>query len=317
MPKCEFCDITLKSDLNVSRHLVSQTHRDNVKKATDLHPLEKSNLKDTPNNIVKVFETLKLRTVKDVRDLADRGYFRIPENSPGILSVADGLVYVFLKCIAEHKTRNLPQQARKIVMDSFEKVKDEPRESKRPESSAKQTEQQPPKRPAQQPEQRHQSNQQNARPEPAPTRSPPPKRRPADDPRPGPAYTPVLTFHPANPVPAVRNATPASARPVPPQPTATRPPVARQPAPRQPVARQPVPRQPVPRQPVSRLEPQSTHLERNSRPPSNLPPPEQMPMTGASFMPRRPIDNDSPPRPRLDSTYQPKLAKIKVEPSDH
>lgn len=169
--------------------MVSQTHRDSVKKAVDLHPLERSNLKDTPNNIVKVIESLKLRTVKDVRDLADKGYFRIPKNSPGLLSVADRLGKVLLKNLIDHRTRNLKPKLKAIVMQPFEKVKEEPKTSKpqtskQAEPSARQ--QRPPVNPPSNPP----TNSPNARTQPPSTGSPPPKRRPTTDPQPAPLYTP-------------------------------------------------------------------------------------------------------------------------------
>ena len=106
--KCDFCEITLKTDRETSLHLISDIHRENVHKFNQNQPNDPRAKRSKFKSIADVYIALRLRTVGDVRELADKDYFRIPEDDAQLLNVVQRLPLVFQSLIAEHKFRGLP-----------------------------------------------------------------------------------------------------------------------------------------------------------------------------------------------------------------
>lgn len=314
--RCEFCEISLNSDLDVSKHLVSQTHRDNVTKARQLHPLELGNGKDVPKNIVKLFECLKLRTPNDVRDLADKGYFRLPPDASDTVKVVEQINHLLAKNVAGHLCRNLPIETRRMLMDSFDYVKKE-------SPAGLQSPTQPPTSGPSTPDLQLQTETQRESPvNPSPNQLPKPSPEFRAN-EPNPASTPATLTSNRRPCSqtttssAPKHQTVISSIRLQPL-NAQSTPINR--APRQDTVRNaPGPPNAV-RLNSNQPEPSSAlpNLPRPTRPlqPANLVPPSNLaPMIGACFMPRPPIA-EPPPQPRPESTYLPRLARIKVEPKD-
>lgn len=123
--KCEFCDITLKTDLDASKHLISSRHKENLDKFISLNPLDDTIAqRNAPRDICGVFTTLKLRSSRDVRDLADKGYFNIAKDDEDTLQVAMEMARVMLKCSVEHTLEDFPKE-QKEVLDHLDKLNKE------------------------------------------------------------------------------------------------------------------------------------------------------------------------------------------------
>lgn len=115
--RCEFCEMALNTDLDVSRHLVSLKHRNKVDEARQRHPQGKGN--EVPRNIPKLFENLKLRTREDVRDLADRKYFHIPSEASSTVDVVVAITKILAEKIADNLTRDFNSETRNEIMNAF------------------------------------------------------------------------------------------------------------------------------------------------------------------------------------------------------
>lgn len=113
--KCEFCDVTLTSDLDVTRHLASALHR--TKKAEHLSLISNQDRlveKEIPKNLKQVFELLKLRSGKDLIDLNDKDYFESPDENTA--EIADDLSSVLLNSIVKFETKHLKPEERKMYL---------------------------------------------------------------------------------------------------------------------------------------------------------------------------------------------------------
>lgn len=124
--RCEFCSINFKCDLDVARHLNSPTHR--TKRDEHLSLLNKADKtleKNIPNNLKKVYDSLKVRTVKDLHDLADKDYFSIPHES--FMSIYDSLVDKLFASVVNFETKNLKDTSfRDKLLQTLESRKTEP-----------------------------------------------------------------------------------------------------------------------------------------------------------------------------------------------
>lgn len=121
--KCEFCDVIFKCDLDVSRHLHSEVHMKNVDKFVSLRPTTANNKqiqKEVPKNLSAFFEnSIKVKNIKDIKDLGDKGYFNINPNDNGSTAqVADGMAKALLKAVVEHESKVLPTNLRQTVIDA-------------------------------------------------------------------------------------------------------------------------------------------------------------------------------------------------------
>lgn len=95
---CEFCDMTLKSDLDVSKHLVTQLHSSKRDEFLCLqNPHDKAVQKELPKNLSQVYTTLKIRSVRDLVELADKNYFKISTKDANVCGVAKTLSTILLK----------------------------------------------------------------------------------------------------------------------------------------------------------------------------------------------------------------------------
>lgn len=127
MNKCDFCDISLKTDLDVSKHLVSQNHLKNLSAFNALQPQDQAAERNTPKNIGQVFEILKVRSVADLRELADKNFFRIPKDNENLLGVVDEIVEILMKNVSDNITRDLATVDKRTIMGAFNlKVEDQP-----------------------------------------------------------------------------------------------------------------------------------------------------------------------------------------------
>lgn len=116
--KCEFCDTTLKKDLDVSKHLTSSPHGKKLEEfVSTLNPHDKVVEKNTPKNLTKLLQTLKLRSVKDLKDLTDKGYFDLVDEK--LTSVAEELIIVLTKSLIEYETKDQPEQIRNNFLEPF------------------------------------------------------------------------------------------------------------------------------------------------------------------------------------------------------
>lgn len=126
--RCDFCDITLKSDLDVSKHLVTQRHLAKRDEFLCLqNPHDRIVQKELPRNLPQVYTTLKVRSVRDLKDLADKNYFKIPPNDVNLCGVAKELSKVLLKRMAMYELqscRHYPQE----VIDQILEILLKPRE---------------------------------------------------------------------------------------------------------------------------------------------------------------------------------------------
>jgi len=116
--KCDFCDVTFKSDLDVSRHLVSPTHRKNLDAFLSLHNRQDKIVeKHTPKNLTQVLQTLKVRNIGDLKDLIDRRYFKISNEMTA--EIADELAIVLVKSVIEYESKDLPPETRSLLLDAL------------------------------------------------------------------------------------------------------------------------------------------------------------------------------------------------------
>lgn len=386
MSKCEFCDIILKSDLDVSKHLVCETHAKNLKLFVDHQPHDKLVQKKVPQNINQVFQALKLRNTKNVRELAEKNYFALSANDegqPDLIGVAHELITVLFRSYAEYETRNLSPEVRQMVLDSCDPSKSDDQIQSEPQPGPSGTPQTVPPTVRVTPEERTTSQRSvdsptvgnpspvpivihssasltqttttQTRPAPlsripiAPQNQPrsssfrstyqvqPPTPRPTADTRrrPEQADLPnasgitqiVRQSHSCETITHGWPTTPS--RPVseeaqtPAQASSRNVRAATSTAPYQ------NPGGPTPVTATPRTRPRISHADtprprpntvtqgpRLANPQVRHPMPGLgTPMLGACFMPR-PRANDDSPQPRLDSTYRPQLAKVKIEPKD-
>lgn len=128
--KCDFCDLVLKSDLDVSKHLISPNHHKNVENLVNQNQQHEKLQRETPKSLGQVFKSLKLRHVKDIKDLAEKKYFRIPDNNQDIFGVTDQLINVLLRCVSEYEAKDLPSSIKESLLEIFQEseVKGEPEE---------------------------------------------------------------------------------------------------------------------------------------------------------------------------------------------
>lgn len=115
---CEICDVHFNCDLDVSRHLHSESH---IKQRDDherLHQQPKISEKDIPKTLRQVLRALKLRSVRDVRDLADKGYFEIRDDLTA--DIADRLASYLTRAVISFDSENLPENTRKLFLKQFE-----------------------------------------------------------------------------------------------------------------------------------------------------------------------------------------------------
>lgn len=119
--KCEFCNIILKSDLDVSKHIFgSSTHKMNVEKFISTQDLQnKNNDKNLPKNLASVFKnSIRIRSIEDIKDLADKGYFDIKAGDDETANIANTLAKVILKSIVEFESKAFPEH-RDFIMSAF------------------------------------------------------------------------------------------------------------------------------------------------------------------------------------------------------
>lgn len=123
---CGFCSVSFKCDLDVARHLNSPTHR--TKRDEHLSLLNKADKtleKNIPTNLKKVYDSLKVRTVKDFHDLADKDYFSIPHES--FMPIYDSLVDKLFASVVNYETKNLKDTSfRDKLLQTLESRKAEP-----------------------------------------------------------------------------------------------------------------------------------------------------------------------------------------------
>lgn len=112
--RCEFCDITFKCDLDVSRHLNSPTHREKREKFIPYSNPAKvqKTQKEVPKNISQLFErSIKVKNMKDIRDLADKGYFQIKTHDHAVCDVAQALAKKLMQNIVKFESKPFPDLA--------------------------------------------------------------------------------------------------------------------------------------------------------------------------------------------------------------
>lgn len=117
--KCDFCDLHLKTDNDISRHLSSDSHRSKIAQFLSLQNLNtKSVQKEVPKNLVQVFQALKLRSDRDARELADKTFFKIYDDA--IAEIAMELNKSLFKSLVEFETRSLPPGVRTAFINALE-----------------------------------------------------------------------------------------------------------------------------------------------------------------------------------------------------
>lgn len=122
--KCDFCDRVFNCDLDVSRHLFSHSHRTNRENFISLCRAEETIVeKDIPKNLTQVFKALNIRTVKDLTDLADKGYFKADDEDT--VEIASKLAKVLLVSLVVYNTRNLPESVRDIFLQKLKEADNE------------------------------------------------------------------------------------------------------------------------------------------------------------------------------------------------
>lgn len=93
--RCEFCDITLKTDIDIGKHLVSSTHNKNKGDFLATTSIDKTLDKQIPKNFNKMLHLIKARNIQDIRGLNDEGFFKVHNESEAKIAqtIAQYLVY--------------------------------------------------------------------------------------------------------------------------------------------------------------------------------------------------------------------------------
>lgn len=102
--KCDFCDITLKSDIDVSKHLNSINHAKNKSKLLALmDPQDKVAERQIPENFNQMLQLLKVRNAQDLKRMNDRNFFKIKNETDAIVAeeIAKELLWTSLVFDAE------------------------------------------------------------------------------------------------------------------------------------------------------------------------------------------------------------------------
>jgi len=354
--RCEFCETSLATDLEVSQHLISNSHRDKVDQFNLKQPQNPRTVRNPFKSILDVYTALRLRTARDVSELSDLNYFRIPDGDQELAQVAKELSTVLLNCFVLFITKNLRPDVRKGFLEVVG-IKEDPQE---PSNLA---------------EQRMQPECQNRRPssptlelprrqsdspplDPVPTRrAPVVQALPAQDPvpelpTPQPRANQKVTTARTEPLPATTSTPERTKRPTRdevrsdlnpqgsggPSNRSTEERVGsnsrsnngrprqhqesrnnlRDKAQAEPPRGQPI-RNNGPRHPPVASTSSARPTSSNPQMARNNPfdiPPHLMPMSGASVHLARRQDSNDAPRPCPNSTYKPLLAQVKVEPRD-
>lgn len=153
--KCDICDVTFKCDLDVSRHLTSDVHirnRDNF--ASNVSQRETNTRKYEPKNVAQLLQLLKIKNLKDIEHLADRGYFKISTEPQA--SLASELSRHLLAGWVRHGAKDLPPEIKHEVLEAAN-VNDTDQNCNKPEAPSTSTSNQqtsaPPRSVAPRPEQ--------------------------------------------------------------------------------------------------------------------------------------------------------------------
>lgn len=338
--RCDFCETILRTDLEVSQHLASDVHKKNLDQFNLTQPRNPKAQKIVIRNIVELYKTLGLKSVRDVRELADKNYFKIPEKDQTTIEVMRQFAVVLLAGVSRHILRDLPESIRESVLPSSSSC-DNVRTPSETHSTRAPMEPESPRRMSRyviQPEQIViPENEIIIQPPPMPRIVQPAQtrqtaiRKPVTQPTQNrqTAIRQPLVRPQRPPVPVVSGSQIRATRPntQPPSPmmNISRP-TQRPNATNQPTnlprlnniaTRPPVPGARLP-SPVNRNAAPINRQPAVQPPPTNVAGPSTLPSNDN----RHPVPNvpqkcnDGRPQPRLDSTYTPKLAKIKVEPKD-
>lgn len=118
--KCDICSVTLTTDLDVTKHLASDLHKDAIfKYKQSYHCKSKIIESQIPKNINQVFDNMNINYVEDLEDLADVGYFNIPDKKNK--SVVDKMVNIIGRHLVEHKALRRSSEAKAESLKIYEK----------------------------------------------------------------------------------------------------------------------------------------------------------------------------------------------------
>lgn len=317
MTKCEFCDVTFKCDLDVSRHLTSDIHtriRDSFL-SNYSQKEDRTARKQAPKNITQVLQLLKIKSIKDIEHLADRNYFKITNDTQASLS--SELARYLLKTFLNHSTKDLPPEVRQELAEAANGHDDESSKADDVPTAAPSAPAPTPAAPMSSPLVRVEVSSASKT---APKKTPPLR----ENPRPSKQTPPAQNRAQPEAFPALARTTPGPGQipPARPKPTgsvsllgSTRPTSAprldlaanRNQAGQPLTAASRVPPAAAPRQSFSPLRPAQAP-PRPDQPPAATAPPK--PAGQQQQQPNR------GPQPKKDSNYIPKLAIIKIEPKN-
>lgn len=119
---CDLCNINFKCDLDVSRHLYSESH---IKAKTEFERLNDQHRrvdKDLPRSLTQILKSLKLRSVKNLQDLTDKGYFEIRDEETA--NIAHKLAFYLTRAVVKYSSKELPEETREQLLSAFKESED-------------------------------------------------------------------------------------------------------------------------------------------------------------------------------------------------
>lgn len=122
--KCDFCDMTIRNDLDLSKHIKSQSHNSNKKKFIDEKYRDDAYVeKRKPKNLAQLYEALRIRNVRNLQDLADKGYFEI--KNEGLCEVAESLARTLVYASLRFESLRMPEEIQRRVKDLVHAMKED------------------------------------------------------------------------------------------------------------------------------------------------------------------------------------------------
>lgn len=118
---CELCNVSLISQIDIAKHIKSDEHAINKIKHRKLfkHP-GKSVESEIPKNLVKLLDSLQIKSKQNLSDLNSKGFFDI--NDDNTMHVADQIAYHMGEELIEFEIRDIKlEKSKQDIRDYFEK----------------------------------------------------------------------------------------------------------------------------------------------------------------------------------------------------
>lgn len=104
--KCEICDLSLRNDLEVTRHIMSATHKRNTENFKSKYSEEtRFRVRTKPKDLDDVYNMLNIRSMQDIIRLRDKIFFEILTDD--IASKADVIVNTLIGKLIAFLTRDI------------------------------------------------------------------------------------------------------------------------------------------------------------------------------------------------------------------